>query len=274
MPLPRHRRCDPRDLRRGHGRGARRCARARRVRDGGAGTADHRGEPARLPDPAQGARHRLPARQPAPLAAQPRQVAIAHPQRDRAGDPRLLLRARIPARGHADPHGRHRRALGALRHGVLRRGERVSRADGTALRRGGRRRVREDLHVRPHLPRREVQDAPSPHRVLDDRARGGVQRHARQHAAAGGVRLLPRGARAGAAAGGAEGARARPSRWRRCGALSADRLHRRRGHAAEEGEQGAVGRRPRRRGRGAPRGGPRPTPCSSATTPRRPRPST
>ena len=59
--------------------------------------------------------------------------------------------------------------------------------------RGG---VREDLHLRPDVPRREVEDAPAPHRVLDDRARGGVERLGRQHAAAGGLRLVPRAARA------------------------------------------------------------------------------
>ena len=127
----------------------------------------------------------------------------------------------------------------AVRDRVLRGRERVPRADRAALRRGRGRRVREDLHLRPDLPRREVEDAPPPHRVLDDRARGGVERLGRQHAAAGGVRLVPRAARARAPPGGAEGARARhDASSSACRPpFPRARLHRR-GHArAEEGER-------------------------------------
>ena len=53
------------------------------------------------------------------------------------------------------------------------------------------------LLLRPHLPRREVQDPPAPHRVLDGGAGGGLARPRRRHGAHGGVRLLrgPGGAR-------------------------------------------------------------------------------
>ena len=133
--------------------------------------------------------------------AAPRQRAIfADPQRDRAGDPRLLLRARLPSRRHADPHRGDRRAQRAVLDRVLRRRQRVPRADRPALRRGRGRGVREDLHVRPDLPRREVEDAPASHRVLDDRAGGGVERLGRQHAAAGGLRVVSRAARASSGA--------------------------------------------------------------------------
>ena len=77
---------------------------------------------------------------------------------------------------------------------VLRRGHGVPRADGPAVRRSRGGGVRKDLHVRPDVPRREVEDAPPPHRILDDRARSRVERLGRQHAAAGGFRLVPRAA--------------------------------------------------------------------------------
>ena len=57
--------------------------------------------------------------------AAPRQARdLRDPQRDRAGDPRLLLRARIPPRRHADSHGGDRRAQRAVRDRVLRRRQR------------------------------------------------------------------------------------------------------------------------------------------------------
>ena len=43
----------------------------------------------------------------------------------------------------------------------------------------------------PDLPGREVEDPAAPHRILDGRAGGGLQRLRRQHAAPGGVRQLP-----------------------------------------------------------------------------------
>ena len=153
---------------------------------------------------------------------------LRDPQRDRAGDSRFLLRARIPARRHADSHRRDRRAQRAVLDRILRRRQRLSRADRPALRRSGGGGVRKDLHVRPDVPRREVEDAPASDRVLDDRAGGRVQRLGRQHAAAGRLRLVPRAARARAARRRAEGARARHRAARAGeGAVPSRRLHRR-----------------------------------------------
>ena len=68
---------DARDVGARHRRSSRRAARAGRIRDGCDRAHDHRPEPDRLSDPAQGARDRFPARPPALLAAQqPRQRAI------------------------------------------------------------------------------------------------------------------------------------------------------------------------------------------------------
>ena len=103
---------------------------------------------------------------------------------------------------------------------------------GPALRRGGGGGARQGLLLRPHVPRREVEDAPAPHRVLDGGAGGGVQRLERQHAAAGRVRELHRGARARALRGAAQGTGARHRAARAGdGAVPADQLHRRGGDA-------------------------------------------
>ena len=58
-------------------------------------------------------------------------------------------------------------------------------------------RAGQDLHVRPHLPRREQQHAPPPGRVLDGRARGGLLRSLGRHGAGRGAAEthLPRRAR-------------------------------------------------------------------------------
>ena len=57
---------------------------------------------------------------------------------------------------------------------VLRR-DGVPDAERPALRRGRRAGVRQGVLLRPDLPRREVEDAPPPDRVLDGRARGGLR---------------------------------------------------------------------------------------------------
>ncbi|CAA9299020.1 MAG: Asparaginyl-tRNA synthetase, partial [uncultured Gemmatimonadaceae bacterium] len=190
----------PGNVRRRHRRGAGGQARARRLRARRHGPRDLRREPPRLSHPAEGARRRLPPRPPAllaPLAPPGRHPA--RPPRDRAGDPRLLLRARLRPDRHPAAHRRDRRAQRAVLHRVLRRGLRVPGPDGPAVRGSARRGARKNLHVRPHLPGGEEQDAPASHRVLDDRAGGRVQRLRRQHATAGGVRRLPRAALPGAA---------------------------------------------------------------------------
>ncbi len=85
-----------------------------------------------------------------------------------------------------------------------------------ALRRGGGDGGGQDLLLRPDLPRREEQDAPPPHRVLDGRARGGLRHPRRRHASGRKAGRLRGGPRAGEAPprAGAAGARRRPS-WRR-----------------------------------------------------------
>ena len=109
-----------------------------------------------------------------------------------------------------DPDRRHRGGgRESVRDRLLRPRQGLPGADRPALRRGRCRRAGQGLLLRPHLPRREVEDPPPPDRILDGGARGRVQRLGRQHAAAGGVRDLHRGPGAGAAARGAQGAGAR-----------------------------------------------------------------
>src|SRR5690606_25131918 len=97
---------------------------------------------------------------------------------------------------------------------------------------------RQDLLLRSDVSRGEVEDAATPHRVLDGRARGRVERQRREHGAAGAVRQLHRRARTRALPGGAEGARAR---YLEAGAgeaaVPAARLWRRREAAAGAGER-------------------------------------
>ena len=222
---------------------------------------DHRREPARLSHPAQGARHRFPARQPhllAALAAAGRDRA--HPQRDRAGDARLLLRARLPPRRHADPHGGDRRAeRRCSRPNTSTRATRTSRRPASSTARPRRAAFgkiytfgptfrAEKSKTRRHLtefwmiePEVAFNDTHDNMRLQEDYV------------------SLPRAARARAPRRGAEGARARHLEAREgAAAVPAHRLHGRRRDAPEEGERRPVGRRPRRRGRGAARRGLRP----------------
>ena len=68
-----------------------------------------------LPDHAERARHDFPLRAPPPLAAQPPPGGDRPgAPRGRAGDPRLLLPARLHPRRHADSDRRHRRGGGQL----------------------------------------------------------------------------------------------------------------------------------------------------------------
>ena len=145
------------------------------------------------PDHAQGARHGVPHGAPPPLAAlQPPARGPAGAQRGRAGDPRLLLRARVHPHRLADPHPRRLRGdLDAVRDRLLRR-QGLPLAVRPALPRAGRGGPRQGLLLRPHLPRREVEDPPPPDGVLDGRARGGLPGVRGALRARRGVRRLPR----------------------------------------------------------------------------------
>ena len=88
-------------------------------------------------------------------------------------------------------------------------GQGLPGADRPAVRGSCGRCPRKGVLLRAHLPGREVEDAPPPDRILDGRARGGVQRLRCQHAAAGILRELHRGTRARSPQGGVEGVRAR-----------------------------------------------------------------
>ena len=194
--------------------GPRRCPRARRPRDPrpvGASSRALRG----VPDHQQGARHGVPHGAPPPVAALEQAArGAAAAQRDRAGHPRLLLRARVRADRLADPHaGRVRRHLDAVPDRLLRRSG-VPQPVRAALPRARRRRARQGLLLRADLPRREVEDAAAPDGVLDGRARGRVHGVRGTPGAGRGVRGLPGRARARSLPRGAGGARARHQRAR------------------------------------------------------------
>ena len=198
------------DLGHRHRHGARRQARAERLRD-------RRQEPrgrrrvARLPDHAEGARRRLPARPPPPLDPQRAPAGDpARPPRDHQRRPRLLQRARLHPRRHADLHaGGVRGHDDAVSGAVLRRPDGVPDAERPALQRSQRDGARPRLLLRPDVPRREIEDAPPPHRVLDGRARDGVRRPRRRDGPRRRARRLGRRARARQAPPRADGARAR-----------------------------------------------------------------
>ena len=155
-----------------HRHGPRRHARAERLRDRRQDAGGRR-RLARLPDHAEGARRRLPARPASPV----------DPQRAAAGDParaarnhqrgsRLLQRSRLHPRRHADLHaGRVRGDDDAVSGAVLRGTDGVPDAERPALQRSQRDGARPRVLLRPDVPRREVEDPPPSHRVLDGRAR-------------------------------------------------------------------------------------------------------
>ena len=185
------------DLDHRHRHGTSRQARAERLRD-------RRQEPrgrrrlSRLPDHAQGARRRLPARPPPPLDSH-RAPAVdpAHPPRDHQRRPRLLQRPRLHPRRHADLHARRLRGNhDAVSGAVLRGSDRVPDTERPALQRGQRDGARPRLLLRPDLPRRKIEDAPPPHRVLDGGTRDGVCRSERRDGSRGRSHRLGRRARA------------------------------------------------------------------------------
>ena len=114
----------------------------------------------------------------------PRQSAILRVRAEiMSGRRRILRYQRIYPHRPAHPHPRRlRRHLHALPRRLLRR-PRLPHPVRPALYRVHRPRPGQGLQLRPHLPRREVQDPPPPHRVLDDRARGRLLRPRRPHAA-------------------------------------------------------------------------------------------
>ena len=86
---------------------------------------------------------------------------------------------RIYPHRSADPHaGRLRRHLNPLPGRLLRR-SRVPHPVRPALHRVHRACARQGLQLRPHLPRREIEDPPPSDRVLDDRARSRLLRSRR-----------------------------------------------------------------------------------------------
>ncbi len=107
-----------------------------------------------------------------------RQTAILQgAPRDHQRGPRLLQRPGLHPRRHTDLHaGGVRGHHHALPGRVLRRSEGLPDAERAALQRGQRHGPRQGLRVRADVPRREEQDAPPPHRVLDGRAGDGLRR--------------------------------------------------------------------------------------------------
>ena len=169
-----------------HRQGPRRTARARRLRNGrgGARSRAARAGIRSLSHHAQRARHRVPDGPPAPVAAQPAPArGNPRPPRNHQGGARLLRFPRLHAGGHADLHARRlRRHHHAVRSELLRRREGLPHAVRPALQRSHRHGVRQSLLLRAHLPRRKIQDAPPPHRVLDGGAGDGLRHAGRRQA--------------------------------------------------------------------------------------------
>src|SRR5205823_2067208 len=90
---------------------------------------------------------------------------------------RILRHPRLHPHRPTNPHPqRLRRNLRALRDGLLRRRQGLPHPIRSALHRSHRPRSRQGLQLRPHLPRRKIQNPPPPHRVLDGRTRGSLPR--------------------------------------------------------------------------------------------------
>ncbi len=110
------------------------------------------------------------------------------------GHPRLLRRRRLHPRRRAHLHpGRLRGDQHALRGPLLRPGQRLPDPVRPAVHGGRGHGAGEGLLLRPHLPRREEQDPPAPHRVLDGGAGGRLHDPGGGHGARRGAGLLHRG---------------------------------------------------------------------------------
>ncbi len=158
--------------------------------------------PRRYPLQKKGHTLRVPAHHRPPAAAD------QHVRRDRPApasgvdvDPRVLPRARLPLHPHADHHRqRLRRGRRAVPRHDARPREAPPKAEGKVdytkdffdkpayLTVSGqlqveivRVRARQGLHLRPDVPRRELEHPAAPRRVLDDRAGDGLLRPDRQH---------------------------------------------------------------------------------------------
>ncbi len=221
---------------------------ARRRRAGRLRREDPRPLP-RLADHAEGARRRLPHVEAAPLA--PLGEASRRPQgaeRGRERDPRLLLHARVhaPRFAHPDPRGL-RRHVEPVRDAVHGRGEGLPFAVRPALSRARGGGARKSLLLRAHVPRREVQNAPAPARVLDGRAGGRLPGDRRADGPRRGVRQGADRPRPRPPEGGSQAPRARrgQARARRFEEISASRLPRRDRDSRDEGLPGEIRRRPR-----------------------------
>ncbi len=237
-----------------------------------------------LPDAAEAAHARVPARGRAPAPADQRhRRGDARAAHARAGDPPLLRPQRLLLGQHADHHRvgcrRRRRALprldarprepaarrrrqARLHEGLLRPRDLPHRV-GPAQRRELLPRAVEGLHVRPDVPRRELEHPPAPRRVLDDRARDRVREPRRQRDAGrgapqarlqGGARRARR--RHGVLRGADREGRDRQAVGDRRLGVRADGLHRRDPRAgigeAEVRVPGDVGHRPAVRARALP----------------------
>ena len=134
----------------------------------------------RVSDHAEGPRRRLPARSPSPLAALGAAARDhARARRDHPRLSRILRQPRLHPDRRAHLHAERLRGYDhALRDRLLRH-QSLPDAERAALRRGDRDGPRPRLLLRPDLPRREIQDAPSSDGVLDGggRLHGSRRRH-------------------------------------------------------------------------------------------------
>ncbi len=118
-------------------------------------------------------------------------AAARDPARPARGDrrgPRLLRQPRLhPASTRRSSRRRPARAPRRCSRSSTSTTDGLPDAERPALQRGRRHGARQDLLLRPDVPRREDQDAPAPDRVLDGRARDGVRRPRRRDGAGRGL---------------------------------------------------------------------------------------